>query len=269
LLVPGIGFFKKIILEPREESNEPYFMFKWKRKGKIMNLKKVLCGFSVLVMIPVLFCSCSRISKEEFSMETSPLAEYFPVNLKAAYVYQVDLEDQSHERTLKWRKAGEKEGPNTYIFSDGKDFMKVYEFGVDSVTLRGISLLEEESPQWYQGTNPSLKLPLKEGNQWDIDAVLKTSTTVIHQTGWGRIVRLEKIEVKGGTFDAVKVLFNVTSEYQVKNTDERSLVIAQFAIWYGKGVGMILQKGSAFIEKESRTVNLNQELVEYDPEGKK
>jgi hypothetical protein len=234
-----------------------------------MSLKKGFYGFSVLVIILILISSCSRISQTEFSMESSPLVEYFPVNPQDTYVYQVDLDDQSHERTLKWQKAGEKEGPNTYIFTDGKDFTKVYEFGADSITLRGISLLEEENPQLYQGTNPCLKLPLNVGNQWEIDATLKTSTTVIHQTGWGRIVRIEKIAVKAGTFDAIKVLFNVTSEYQVKNTDERSIVIAQFAVWYGKGVGTALQGGTAFIEKESRAVKLNQELVKYETGEKK
>lgn len=234
----------------------------------MMNLKTGFYVFLALIIILIFSGSCSRIPQTEFSMETNPLVEYFPVNPQAVYVYKVDLDEQSHERTLKWQKAGEKEGPYTYIFTDGKGFTKVYEFSADSITLRGISLLEEESPQLYRGTNPCLKLPLNVGNQWEIDALLKTPTTIIHQTGWGRIVRIEQIETKAGTFDAIKVLFNVTSEYQVKNTDEESIVIAQFAVWYGKGAGLILQEGTAFIEKESRVVKLNQELVKYEISSK-
>ncbi|MBN1900447.1 hypothetical protein JW926_03875 [Candidatus Sumerlaeota bacterium] len=229
-----------------------------------MNLKNALYGFAVIAFVLNFTISCTRGTspRSGFSMETSPLMEYFPVNPQVSYVYKVDLEDQSHERTLKWRPAGEKRESPIYALTDGKDFTKVYEFSADSVTLRGITLFEEVTPQLYQGVNPCLRLPLKVGNKWEIDALLKTPATVIHQTGWGRIVRNEKIEVQAGTFDAIKVLFNVTSEYRVKNTDEKSYVTAQFAIWYGKGVGMALQKGAAFIEKESRTVTLNQELIQ-------
>ena len=78
---------------------------------------------------------------------------------------------------------------------------------------------------------------------------------------------MEPCEVEAGTFDTVKVLFNVTSEYEVKNTGEKSVVTAQFTVWYGKGVGLLRQLGTALIEKEDRVINLSQELIKFENKG--
>jgi len=210
-------------------------------------------------------CSCSLFrSHPQESLEQSPLREFFPIQPEALYTYQVNMDNQNVERLLKWEGTENKGGSTVYFFTDGKGFTKAYEFTPEAVLLKGISLMDESQPLYYKGENPCLKLPLSIGNEWTIDATVKTQTTTIHQTGWARIVRREKCEVKAGIFDSVKVLFNVTSDYHVASTDEKSLVTSQFALWYGKDVGLLKQQGSAFLEKENRVLNLYQELIKYE-----
>jgi len=221
-----------------------------------------------LLVIPVAFIlsSCSLYSGEPFEVKESPLYEYFPMPGETTYTYRVIMDEKPIERELKWEGTDEPGGQTVHFFTDGKNFTKAYELTEDAVLLRGISLLNQGKVTYYKGDNPCLKLPLEPGAAWSVNAALETETTLIRQTGTAEIVKMGKHEVGAGTFDSIKVFFNVSSEYQVLRTGEKSVVTAQFFVWYGKGVGLIRQLGTALVEKENRVIQLKQELVQIDPE---
>jgi len=196
----------------------------------------------------------------------SPLAQYLSVRPNARYTYRVKFGGRTIKRILQWSGTATHNGKTVYFLTDGKGFTKAYEFTDDAVFLRGMSIENQLTPYYYKGHNPCLKMPLIAGNKWSIDAVMHTPTTNIHQTGTARILRLGKCKVEAGEFYAVKVLFVITTEYNVPQTGENSFITAQYIVWYGKGVGLLRQEGTALIAKENHTIELNQELVKCEPE---
>jgi len=233
-----------------------------------MKHKHILSLGAILFVCIVL--SCSLISKKlgqkkNQKEQINQLAEFLPVRPNVRYAYRVRFGERSLVRVLQWQGTAVHNGKTVHFFTDGKGFTKAYEFTEDAVLLRGISLENQITPYYYEGHNPCLKMPLVAGNKWSIDAVMKTPITKIHQTGMARILRLERCRVEAGEFDTVKVLFNVTSKYSVPQTGEESFIIAQYILWYGKGVGLLRQEGTALIEKENRTIELKQELIKFEP----
>ena len=217
-----------------------------------------------MIVAMFLLCSCALIHRRKPAGPELSVNEYFPHNAGAKYTYRIIIDKQSTERTFQWKGADEVNGKKVYIFTDGRGYTKGYELTPDAVHLRGISLENQTKPSWYRGDNVSLKSPIAVGNEWTINASVETDRTKIHQSGRGKIVRLEKCDVAAGSFDAVKVLYNITSEYFVKETGEKSAVLAQYIIWYGKGVGPLKQIGTSLVEKEDHIVYLEQELIKYE-----
>jgi len=139
--------------------------------------------FSLVCLMALNVCSCSLLKKPKTVEAPGELEEYFPVNPKTKYTYRVELDNHSVNRILQWQKNPDEKDPNLYFLTDGKDFTKAYEITRDAVLLKGLSLIEDKEPQFYKGANPCLKIPVTVGNQWLIDAILKTETTIIRQTG--------------------------------------------------------------------------------------
>jgi len=219
--------------------------------------------FAIIAAI-FLLCSCALIHRRNPAESELSVSEYFPHDAGAKYTYRIIIDKQSMERTFQWKGAEEVNGKKVYIFTDGRGYTKGYELTSDAVHLRGISLENQMNPSWYVGDNACLKSPIIVGNEWTINANVETDRTKIRQSGRGEIIQLEKCNVPAGSFDAVKVLYNITSEYLVKKTGEKSVVLAQYVIWYGKGVGMLKQIGTSLVEKEDRIVYLEQELLKYE-----
>ena len=222
----------------------------------------------VALLFSIVASSCSVFSpaKKGDLESDNPLIEYFPVDPGRRYTYRVHLDEQVIERVLEWKGKEKVKGETVYLFTDGKGFTKAYAITADAVLLKGITLEDHLKPTYYEGENPCLKLPLEVGNQWRIDTLMDTESTSIHQRGWARIVKKGRFGTEAGIFDTIKALFNITSEYKIKSTGDKSVITAQFTVWYGKGVGLLRQYGTALSVKENQVINLHQELIKYEKE---
>lgn len=211
-----------------------------------------------------LLCSCSLLIVRPFNPNDSAISRYFPFNRNARLTYRIALDDKVVERTFQWKGADEAFGKKVHVLTDSKGAIKAYQWTPQEVHLRGISVQNQMNLTYYKGDNACLAAPIFEGREWRIRAAMETETTKIRQTGTARIVKLDKCQVEAGEYDAVKVLYDITAEYQVKKTGEKSAVLAQYVIWYGEGIGPIKQMGTSFIEKENRVIRLEQELIKYE-----
>lgn len=221
---------------------------------------KIFRAFFILFTVMIL-SSCTIISKRPASIPDQSLRQYFPTKPGKEYQYKVTLGDQTITRKMTWSTSENPDERNLHYFSDGKGYTKVYSINSDSVELEGISVLNHGEPSFYKGSNPCLVTPLKVGNSWKIDAVLKTAGTRIHQTGYARIIGIETLEVEAGVFKSLKILFDVKSRYKVPETGEDSIIPAQYMVWYGENAGLIRQSGTAMVTGENKSVPLELELV--------
>lgn len=221
-----------------------------------------------ILMMCVVASSCSIFSSAEKGglAAENPLAEFFPVQGGFRYTYRVHLDEEVIERVLEWKSRDKVKGATVYFFTDGKGFTKAYEITPEAVYLKGITLENQLKPNYYKGENPCLKMPLEVGNHWRVDARMDTKSATIQQEGWGRIVKIDQLRTEAGSFESIKVLFNITSEHQIKKTGEKAIITAQFTVWYGKGVGLLRQYGTALSVKENQVINLHQELIKYEKE---
>jgi hypothetical protein len=227
-----------------------------------MKLKLFIINVLLSILCIQVLASCSLLIKKENNQKKNPIEEYMPVRSKKKFKYLVIMEKREIERVFQWKEGDEVDGLKTYSFTDGKGYTKSYAFTGDALLLKGISFRNSLEPDYYKGQNPCLKMPLEIGTNWEINAVIKAGETRIHQTGRAEIVGIEEIEVKAGKFQAINVKYNIISEYKVKKTGEKSKIPAEYNVWYGKGAGLVKQRGTARIEKENRSIIINQELIE-------
>jgi len=211
-----------------------------------------------------MLCSCSLFVVRPFNPNDSAVSRYFPHNRNARFTYRITLDDKVTERVFQWKGADEAFGKKVHILTDSKGAIKAYQWTPREVHLRGISIQNQMKPTYYKGDNACLAAPLIEGHGWRIRAFMETETTKIRQTGMARVEKVGKCRVEAGEFDAVKIFYDITAEYQVKKTGEKSSVLAQYSIWYGEGIGALKQTGTSFIEKENRVIHLEQELIKFE-----
>ena len=233
-------------------------------KNRSIFFKNVACSLFLLSWL----CSCAHFGGVDGKTAPEILKSYFPVDSKDEYVYRFRMNGRDIERTLYWREE-ERKGKPVYFLTDGKGYIKAYRFTSEGVQLAGMSVVRRSEPFYYSGDNTCLKAPPEPGTSWKINASLETEGARIKQTGEGRILGNERCEIEAGEFDALKILYTLTTEYTVIKTGEHSIITSQYAMWYGRELGLLKQSGSAYIEEEDKIVELERELIEIRSEEDK
>ncbi len=221
------------------------------------NMKKMIA----LLLFSMLLCGCRTIHKKPASISPEVFHEYFPVDEKSIWTYRIHMDDQTIERVMRWEGEDKTNKHWVRFLTDDKGYRKAYEITPESVTLRGISVLNEPEILYYKGENPCLRSPLVVGSTWDIDATLSTPGTLIAQKGFARVLEIGTCGVEAGEFPAVKILFNITSDYHIRETGKQSTVSAQYVVWYGRGAGLLKQYGTALIAEKPNFTRIDLELV--------